>query len=82
MSYCVEFKETTMECELAVEQINDVPVSPSSQEIRAEGNWDLCYQIQTPEGSPNKEINATSVCQVQSKGSFVSTGSSQNADSQ
>lgn len=38
-----------MECELAVEQINDVPVSLLSQEIRAEGNWDLCYQIQTPE---------------------------------
>lgn len=66
-----------MECELAVEQINDVPVSLLSQEIRAEGNWDLCYQIQTPEVSPNKEINATSVCQVQSKGSFLSTVSFQ-----
>lgn len=44
---------------------------------RAEGNWDLCYQIQTPEVSPNKEINATSVCQVQGKGSFVSTVSFQ-----
>lgn len=66
-----------MECELAVEHINYVPIAPSSQQIRAEGNWDLCYQIQTPKVLPNKEINATSACQVQSKGLFVSAGSFQ-----
>jgi len=27
MRYCVEFKKTTTECELAVEQINYVPIS-------------------------------------------------------
>lgn len=59
-----------MECELAVEQINYVPISLSSQEVRAEGHWDLCHQ--TSEVLPNKEINATSVYQVQSKASLVS----------
>lgn len=39
-----------MECELAVEEMRDVPVSLSSQEVRAEGNGDLCYQIQTSKG--------------------------------
>lgn len=62
---------------MAVEQINCVPISPSSQEIRAEGNGDLRYQIQTSKVLPSKEINATSVCQVQSKHLFVSAASFQ-----
>lgn len=62
---------------MAVEQINYVPISPSSQEIRAGGNWDLRYQIQTSKVLPNKEINATSVRRVQSKGLFVSAASFQ-----
>lgn len=57
-----------MERELAVEEMGDVPVSLPSQEVRAEGNWDLCYQIQTSKVLPHQEINATSVYQLQSKG--------------
>lgn len=57
-----------MERELAVEEMGDVPVSLPSQEVRAEGNGDLCYQIQTPKVLPHQVINATSVYQLQSKG--------------